>query len=514
MPSAARLGDSGGGHGCFPATPIIAGSGDVSINGKPAARKGDAVLLHACPCPYKPHGVHGRSISAGSSNVSINGKPAARVGDAIDCGGSVASGSGNVFIGDTPYQSPTHECGEGASREKIPFLRILPMATPKPAFWAKAPFIPEQFAELAKQQVKTQLTEVQPGALPPLAEEIVNSVKNGASKKEMLALLEGETTKAMRRKAREAITEQASAKAPEKAERFSKDMDAAEKAMLSDHIYTLDKPVDELDDRRKQLADDFDNDSGWSLASDEDLDDLGLPKEYLRVGETNFKAEVYMPDTEVFGDDSKPVLVFRGTENGEDWLNNIRQGLNRENDSDYYKQAVTIGIKLEQSGSAIEIAGHSLGGGLTSAASKAGGFKATTFNSAGLHKKTVARYGVAPEHQGSDDNITRYRIDGELLTYFQEDAPLINRAAPSAIGNTTHSLPKPKSLTLTAAGVGGAIAAGLGSRGAMIGALAGGAIGYAGVKGKEKLDLHGMDMMREAIEERKVNDLHSLAKQA
>ncbi len=48
----------------------------------------------------------------------------------------------------------------------------------------------------------------------------------------------------------------------------------------------------------------------------------------------------------------------------------------------------------------------------------------------------------------------------------------------------------------------------------MIGALAGGAIGYAGVKGKEKLDLHGMDMMREAIEERKVNDLHSLAKQA
>ena len=49
MPSAARLGDSCAGHGCFPATPIIAGSGDVIINGKPAARKGDAVLLHACP---------------------------------------------------------------------------------------------------------------------------------------------------------------------------------------------------------------------------------------------------------------------------------------------------------------------------------------------------------------------------------------------------------------------------------------------------------------------------------
>ena len=115
MPKAARLGDSCAGHGCFPATPIVAGSGDVSVNGMPAARQGDTVLLHACPCPHMPHGIHGRSISAGSSNVSINGKPASRVGDAIGCGGSVAAGSGDVFIGDTPYKSPTHKCGENLS---------------------------------------------------------------------------------------------------------------------------------------------------------------------------------------------------------------------------------------------------------------------------------------------------------------------------------------------------------------------------------------------------------------
>lgn len=504
MPSAARLGDSGGGHGCFPATPIIAGSGDVSINGKPAARKGDAVLLHACPCPYKPHGVHGRSISSGSSNVSINGKPAARVGDAIDCGGSVASGSGNVFIGDTPYQSPTHECGEGASGEKIPFLRILPMAIPKPAFWAKAPFIPEQFAELAKHKVKTQLTEVQPGALPPLAEEIVNSVKNGASKKEMLALLEGETTKAMRRKAREAITEQASAKAPEKAERFSKDMDAAEKAMLSDHIYTLDKPVDDLKDRRKQVADDFDNDSGWSLASDKDLKKLGIWPADLVVSDSDFRAQVYVPDPEVFGDQANSVLVFRGTDGVSDWTQaNLPQGLNK--DSVYYEQAVKLGRRAQQAEQTVEVAGHSLGGGLASAASKAGHLSATTFNSAGLHKKTVERYGVPKALQGSDDNITRYRIDGELLTYVQEDAWLINRAMPNAIGNTTHTMPKPKSLTAAAVGTGAALGLGFGPGAAVA--------GFAGVKGKEKFNLHGMDMMREAIEERKVSDLHSLAQQ-
>ena len=504
MPSAARLGDSGGGHGCFPATPIIAGSGDVSINGKPAARKGDAVLLHACPCPKMPHGIHGRSLSAGSSNVSINGKPAARAGDAIDCGGSVASGSGDVFIGDTPYQSPTHECGEAASGEKIPFLRILPMATPKPAFWAKAPFIPEQFAELAKQQMKTQLTEMQPSDLPPLAEEIVNSVKNGASKKEMLALLEGDTTKATRRKAREAITKQASAKEPKKAKRFSEDMDAAEKALLSDHIYTVDKPVDALDDRRKQLVEDFEGDSGWSVASDDDLDDLGVKSSDLVVPDSNFRAQVYLPDEDVFGADAKPVVVFRGTEGGSDWTKaNLPQGLNRE--SAYYKQAVTIGSKLKQSGMEVEIAGHSLGGGLSSAASKAGGFKATTFNSAGLHHKTVERYGIPKARQGSNDDITRYRIDGELLTFLQEDIPLVSRLAPSAVGNTTHTMQKPKSLTAAALGTSAALGMGLGPGGAVA--------GYAGVKGKEKLDLHGMDMMREAIEERKVSDLHSLAQQ-
>ncbi|GHY09153.1 putative PAAR repeat-containing protein [Vibrio cholerae] len=42
MPGAARLGDIGSEHDCFPPTPIIAGSGDVFIDGKPAVRQGDA----------------------------------------------------------------------------------------------------------------------------------------------------------------------------------------------------------------------------------------------------------------------------------------------------------------------------------------------------------------------------------------------------------------------------------------------------------------------------------------
>ncbi|WP_235856104.1 PAAR domain-containing protein [Mesobaculum littorinae] len=39
-------------------------------------------------------------MSGGSATVFVNGKPAGRVGDAISCGGSAATGSGDVGIGD------------------------------------------------------------------------------------------------------------------------------------------------------------------------------------------------------------------------------------------------------------------------------------------------------------------------------------------------------------------------------------------------------------------------------
>ncbi len=99
MPSASRQGDVGAGHGCFPPSNAIAGSGDVFINGQPALRVGDALAAHGC----KDCSPHGRAVAAGSASVSINGKPAARIGDSIDCGGAMAAGSGNVFIGDLSW---------------------------------------------------------------------------------------------------------------------------------------------------------------------------------------------------------------------------------------------------------------------------------------------------------------------------------------------------------------------------------------------------------------------------
>lgn len=90
------LGDMGTGHHGFPPTPVIAGSPDVLIDGKPVARVGDPLAPHSKP----KHPPHPRAIAAGSATVLINGIPAAVTGSAISCGG-VTIGSGSVVIGDT-----------------------------------------------------------------------------------------------------------------------------------------------------------------------------------------------------------------------------------------------------------------------------------------------------------------------------------------------------------------------------------------------------------------------------
>lgn len=95
MPQAARLGDPTTGHPPYPPQVIVSGSGNVLINGIPAARQADPVTVHCSPIDCHP-GV----IAQGCPTVFVNGIPAARVADPVSCGPNViASGSGNVIIG-------------------------------------------------------------------------------------------------------------------------------------------------------------------------------------------------------------------------------------------------------------------------------------------------------------------------------------------------------------------------------------------------------------------------------
>lgn len=128
MPAAARKGDTGSGHGCYPPSPAISGSPDVLIDGIPALRQGDAHAAHACP-KTPPHG---RAVSGGSPTVFVNGRPLARIGDGIGCGGAVASGSGTVTADDhgprktkgLPGWSPcVRDCMHKANRDGHAFVR-------------------------------------------------------------------------------------------------------------------------------------------------------------------------------------------------------------------------------------------------------------------------------------------------------------------------------------------------------------------------------------------------------
>jgi uncharacterized Zn-binding protein involved in type VI secretion len=106
MPAAARLGDKAqvdaDAHGCpacpHPAIgPVVTGSPDVFVNGKPAARQGD-LGIHAVCC-----GPNTFTIQRGSPTVYVNGKPFARMNDQTKhCGssGPIIDGSPDVNIDD------------------------------------------------------------------------------------------------------------------------------------------------------------------------------------------------------------------------------------------------------------------------------------------------------------------------------------------------------------------------------------------------------------------------------
>ena len=90
-----RLGDLDSGHDLCPGTALNSASSDVYVNGKGAGRVGDSYVAHSCPI----HSPHVGVIASGSATVFINGRRAGRIGDAVSCGGAVAQGSDNVYIG-------------------------------------------------------------------------------------------------------------------------------------------------------------------------------------------------------------------------------------------------------------------------------------------------------------------------------------------------------------------------------------------------------------------------------
>lgn len=94
MPAVSRQGDSNVPH-CSGHN-IQSASGNVFVNGRGAARKGDSCTTHLVKRgkKCKPHSA---TIKSGSASVYVNGRPIARIGDGYGGCTSIAQGSGDVF---------------------------------------------------------------------------------------------------------------------------------------------------------------------------------------------------------------------------------------------------------------------------------------------------------------------------------------------------------------------------------------------------------------------------------
>ena len=174
-----------------------------------------------------------------------------------------------------------------------------------------------------------------------------------------------------------------------------------------------------------------------------DTDTPAAPTKY-----PGFKAALYQDYAAVT--DNTFVLAFGGTDdqlglafNGEmpevaDWMENIAQGLGFR--IAQYRWAMQVAREVDAAveqisgGATFTTTGHSLGGGLASAASVVTGATGVTFNAAGLHENSLRMYfendpvelaKVLDRYQNPHGLVTAYTVDWDFLSNFQDRLRLV-----------------------------------------------------------------------------------------
>ncbi|MFM7037366.1 MAG: hypothetical protein ACKO2L_06555, partial [Planctomycetaceae bacterium] len=215
---------------------------------------------------------------------------------------------------------------------------------------------------------------------------------------------------------------------------------------------------------------------GQQLLNEQQLWDLGLPSKVVfqllkcaEKGSKGFRAAIYRDFLSPNG--TGYVLAFAGTTyQVQDILTDIIQaaGLNGNEWLKMFGHQDQFGIAMEvgyEFGLAVvkanlspRMTGHSLGGGLASAASIAANrsaVPANTFNAAGLHKNTICKrdedgnlqsklpaydgaFSQFALEQGNGGRIKAFYVDFELLTYLQQNLPPVYGLGkiPTAAGSS------------------------------------------------------------------------------
>ena len=182
--------------------------------------------------------------------------------------------------------------------------------------------------------------------------------------------------------------------------------------------------------------------STWQRLDDAQLQQAGINATLLYDKRSGFDAAFYR------NDQGNVVLAYCGTDELKDWKHNIGQGLGF--DDPQYDAAIALAQKAKTSfGDNVVLAGHSLGGGLASAASMLTEIPAVTYNAAGVHDATIERYDFDADvlkRQAADGLIRGYHVKNEILTHVQEDSIPLKWAMPDGVGHRIE-LPDPDPLS-------------------------------------------------------------------
>lgn len=197
-------------------------------------------------------------------------------------------------------------------------------------------------------------------------------------------------------------------------------------AMMANDAYAADNPLTE-----QALQD-----AGWNrLESNEaktalvDAQGREIPIDPALLSTSNgFDAAIYQ------NDQGQYVVAYRGTDNWGlanpgDADDNGLQGLGFQ--TGQYSDAIALAQRAEHvfGDGNVVVTGHSLGGGLASAAALATGASGVTFNAAGLSNETLESLGFNPnavrDSTADSGQLRRYIVNGDPLNGAQQDIPAL-----------------------------------------------------------------------------------------
>lgn len=159
-----------------------------------------------------------------------------------------------------------------------------------------------------------------------------------------------------------------------------------EAAEMADHIYHW----DQNNDKKDRIV------SGWRLI------DVWWGRESMKMG-------IYIRNSDDWENPSEYVIVFKGTDNLQNWVNNAEAYLSSKSadmwDAINYSKGF-VGSHSQE----ITFVGHSKGGGEAIAAATATNKNAITFNAANFN---FSKYGLTETNKSG---IKNYYVDGEVLS--------------------------------------------------------------------------------------------------